>query len=110
MAQAHKPQAQTPPPAPPPKEGERVDETWREMKIAPKDGTFILLKGDTRNIVDFSANEWWWYKTRKYQMGRFVPCGWWRPRFGPNMPPSFKPEGWRYAKEGWPDEPLQADA
>jgi hypothetical protein len=87
---------------PPPQQRAEPD-AWQPMSSAPKDGTFLLFKGDHRNDSDVMSNEWYWYKTRKLQMGTWIPCGWWRRRFGPNVPPSFDPLGWRYAKDGYPE-------
>ena len=100
MAEVQKKQEhkQTPPP--------RHDEPdpWHPMSEAPKDGTYLLFKGDQRHVNGDVSNEWYWYKTRKWQMGHWQPCGWWRRRFGPNVPPSFDLLGWRYARDGYPDE------
>ena len=69
---------------------------WHTMDDAPKDGQFIYLKGDE------IGSEWYWYITRQFRKGVWQPVGWWRRRFGPSVPPSFKPEGWRSIKEGLP--------
>jgi hypothetical protein len=89
------------PPISPPRAVEVMEDPWRKMDNAPKDGSYVFLKGDPC-IEKEIENQWYWYKTRQYRKGCWQPVGWWRRRFGPNAPPSFTPGGWRYLKEGLP--------
>lgn len=71
------------------------------MDTAPKDGTYLFLKGDP-TVGQEIANEWFWHATRQFRKGMWQSTGWWRRRFGPNAPPSFTPDGWRKVTEGFP--------
>lgn len=75
---------------------------WHSMDTAPKTGAYVYLLGDVHDEVNEAVNEWYYYWTRQFRKGCWQPVGWWRRRFGPNVPPSFIPTGWRSVKEGMP--------
>lgn len=97
-------QQSAPPPAKPRDMlSDAKDDPWHPMTTAPKNGMYVFLKGDDlADAADEVMREWFWYTTRQFRKGMWQQTGWWRRRFGPNAPPSFTPEGWRYVKDGMP--------
>jgi hypothetical protein len=90
------------PPPPLPVDVMVADDPWHPMNSAPKDGTYLFLRGDPMNNEKEIPNEWFWYRTRQFRKGTWQQTGWWRRRFGPAVAPSFTPEGWVSVKEGLP--------
>jgi hypothetical protein len=91
-----------PPPPPAPVEVAVDENPWHPMETAPKDGSYIFLRGDLCNGEKEIPNEWYWYRTRHINKGRWEQTGWWRRRFGPAVAPGFTPQGWVSVKEGLP--------
>lgn len=67
---------------------------WSPMAEAPKDGSYVFLKGDP------NYEEWFFYHTREFFDGKWEPSGWWRRRFGSKAPPEFEPGGFRRISQG----------
>lgn len=93
--------ASPPPPKVPTKPAASAGKGWHSMDTAPKDGTYVYLLGEKWVPGVSLPNEWYFYNTRQMRKGCWQAVGWWRPRFGPNGPPTFMPTGWRRVSEGF---------